>query len=329
MPAASGPTVTYQPQAQYDPYEPQKDAKVSGWSDPNEYVPQPQSQRTNGQQQSMNNTNLYGNNAEAIQLQLQQFQKYQQQLQQQQQSQSQPSFPSDSLNPPGSSSNMYAYGSSSMPYQQQPNIMYPNQPQTASLSLDVAIGSTKSRTEVLETEKSKKKKDRKKKKRRRRSSSSSSSSSDDSSDSRSKRKSKKDSDDSSDSSSEEDKKKKDKGGTTGSLTNEQKEALAKQKEGYNMKLEILDREINRLISQGDELRSSKADIRLVEENFKLQAELKGRRKAVQIVMEKINDVLRASTQPSRVSHPAPPPPPKISQPSLQVSHPAAQIKKRR
>ncbi|CAG7685930.1 unnamed protein product [Allacma fusca] len=176
---------------------------------------------------------------------------------------------------------------------------------------------------------SKKKKEKKKKKRRQRSSSSSSSSSSsESSDSdskgRGKRKSRRDSD-SSDSSSEEDRKASKAKRPGSAVTSEQRKALLLQRENYTEKYKLLENNITRLMAKELDLRQHNADPSLVEENKKLQTELKGRSKAVQIVLEKINDILQeggkgqVSTENARPP-PVPPPPPKISQPSQPPPH---------
>jgi len=46
--------------------------------------------------------------------------------------------------------------------------------------------------------------------------------------------------------------------------------LLKQEEGYKGKLDILKREIARLESKEDELAKAKSDMKLIEENLKLQ-----------------------------------------------------------
>ncbi|ODM95175.1 hypothetical protein Ocin01_11509 [Orchesella cincta] len=173
---------------------------------------------------------------------------------------------------------------------------------------------------------SKKKKEKRKKKKRHHSSSSSSSSSDDSSsESRRRRKSKKGrgTGGSSDSSSEDDKKD---SGTSGRLTEPQKDALLKQRESYQSKLDILEREIKKLQNKEDELIRSRAERQLIDENLKLQAELRGRCKAVIIVLEKIDDVLKvggkSSSEKTKVLAPQPavPPPPSLA-PMIPPSQP--------
>jgi len=56
------------------------------------------------------------------------------------------------------------------------------------------------------------------------------------------------------------------------LTKQQKEALLVQKESYSKKLELLEREIDKLRTKEDELRSSgsRVDGKLIEDNLKLQ-----------------------------------------------------------
>lgn len=58
--------------------------------------------------------------------------------------------------------------------------------------------------------------------------------------------------------------------TAAGLTTAQKDALLKQREGYQTKLEILEREIAKLQNKEDELVRSRADPKLVDENLKLQ-----------------------------------------------------------
>lgn len=57
------------------------------------------------------------------------------------------------------------------------------------------------------------------------------------------------------------------------LTDQQREALLGQKDTYKKKLEILEREITKLQTKEDELNKNRADIRLVDENLKLQVSL--------------------------------------------------------
>ncbi len=63
-------------------------------------------------------------------------------------------------------------------------------------------------------------------------------------------------------------------GGSGGLTPQQKKALEKQREGYKAKLDILEREIGRLVAKEDELANSKSDMKLIEENLKLQVSFK-------------------------------------------------------
>ncbi len=63
--------------------------------------------------------------------------------------------------------------------------------------------------------------------------------------------------------------KKDSNSSSG-LTTQQKDALLKQRDGYQTKLEILEREIAKLESKEDELIRNRADRQLIEENLNLQ-----------------------------------------------------------
>ncbi|CAL8110856.1 unnamed protein product [Orchesella dallaii] len=229
--------------------------------------------------------------------------------------------------PPG-----YGYGHSQIPvaqYHQQPASdagysQHVNVSQMGAVAPPPPAISTSKPDKDEPSDTSKKKKDKRKKKKRHHSSSSSSSSSDDSSsESRKRRKSKKGrgTGGSSDSSSEDDKK----DGGASKLTDQQKEALLKQRESYQIKLDILEREIKKLQNKQDELGRIRAERQLIDENLKLQAELKGRCKAVVIVLEKIDDVLnvrKSSTEKSKppTAQPIVPPPPTLA-PAIPPSQP--------
>lgn len=121
--------------------------------------------------------------------------------------------------------------------------------------------------------------------------------------------------------------KNDSSSSSGGLTLQQKEALLNQREGYQTKLEILEREIAKLQSKEDELIRGRADRQLIDESLKLQAELKGRCKAVVIVLEKIDDVLRLGGKAGQAEKEKPKPAPAVvlqPQPVTQV-HPTSKF----